>query len=105
MSRARRVLGQPAFPSAAPGRAVRRLERAGFERIERRDLELAPRFASVDEYITYRRGFGIPLGSTPAQHDRYLEALRDEASRIAAPDGSLTLGWKVVVITARNGGG
>src|SRR5919202_1465570 len=91
MSAARRALRLPPYPSAAPGRAVRRLERAGFERIERRDFELAPRFASVDDYLRYRRGFGVPLGSTRAQHERYLEALRREATSAAGDDGTLTL--------------
>lgn len=101
MSAARRALGLPPYPSAAPGRAVRRLDRAGFERIERRDFELVPRFASVDDYLRYRRGFGVPLGSTRAQHERYLEALRREAAGAAAGDGTLTLGWTVTVVTAR----
>ena len=101
MSAARRALRQPPYPSAAPGRAVRRLERAGFRRIERRDLELAPRFGSVDDYLRYRRGFGVPLGSTRARHERYLEALRREAAGAAAEDGSLTLGWTVTLLTAR----
>ena len=101
MSAARRALGLPPYPSAAPGRAVRRLERAGFERIERRDFELAPQFASVDDYLRYRRGFGVPLGSTRAQHERYLEVLRREATGAAAADGTLTLGWTVTVVTAR----
>jgi hypothetical protein len=101
MSAARRALGQPPYPSAAPGRAVRRLAWAGFERIERRDFELQPRFASVDDYLRYRRGFGVPLGSTLAQHERYLEALRIEASKAADGDGALTLGWNVTLLTAR----
>jgi SAM-dependent methyltransferase len=102
MSAARRALGLPPYPSAAPGRAVRRLERAGFQRIERRDFELAPRFASVDDYLEYRRGFGVPLGSTRARHERYLEALRAEAARAADDDGTLTLGWTVTLLTARS---
>lgn len=101
MSAARRALRLTPYPSAAPGRAVRRLERVGFEQIERRDFELAPRFASVDDYLEYRRGFGVPLGSTRAQHERYLEALRMEATNAAAEDGSLTLGWTVTLVTAR----
>jgi SAM-dependent methyltransferase len=100
MSAARRALGLPPYPSAAPGRAVRRLERAGFRRIERRDFELAPRFASVDDYLRYRRGFGVPVGSTRAQHERYLEALRAEAASAADGDGTLTLGWTVTLLTA-----
>ena len=101
MSKARRAVGQSPYPSAAPGRAVRRLERAGFHRIARSDLEQATRFSSVEEYIAYRRGFGIPVGSSRAQHARFLEALRREALHAAADDGSLTLGWTVTVITAR----
>lgn len=100
MSAARRRLGQPPYPSAAPGRAVRRLTAAGFRAVRRHDIPLAPRFASVDAYIAYRRGFGVPTGSTPARHDRYLRALEAEASGAAASDGSLTLDWTVVVITA-----
>jgi SAM-dependent methyltransferase len=100
MSRARRSLGQPPYPSAAPGRAVRRLERSGFSSVQRRDLRLAPRFASVEDYLTYRRGFGLPRGSTVAEHERLLEALRREALAATAADGSLTLDWKVTVLTA-----
>jgi hypothetical protein len=100
MSAARRAVRLPPYPSAAPGRAVRRLERAGFEQIERRDHELEPRFASVDDYLEYRRGFGVPLGSTRAQHERYLEALRAEAARAVDGDGALTLGWTVTLLTA-----
>jgi len=51
-----------------------RLERADFTRVARRDLDLAPRFASVDAYMAL------------------LVALRREAERRAAGDGSLTLG-------------
>jgi SAM-dependent methyltransferase len=104
MSAAGRALGLAPYPSAAPGRAVRRLERAGFQRIERRDLELAPRFASVDDYLEYRRGFGVPVGSTRAQHERVLEALRREAARAADDDGSLTLGWTVTLLSCRSMG-
>jgi SAM-dependent methyltransferase len=100
MSKARRALGRPPYPSAAPGRAVQRLRHAGLRRVVRRDLALAPRFDSVEDYITYRRGFGVPLGSTRAQHDRYLEALRREAAAVTNDDGSLTLDWTVVVLTA-----
>lgn len=93
MSAARRALGQSPYPSAAPGRALRRLERAGFQAIQRNDLEFAPRFASVDEYIAYRRGFGFPLALRAASTIGISEALRVEALRATAQDGSLTLGW------------
>ena len=101
MSRARRSLGRPPFPSAAPGRAARRLGQSGFRSVTRRDLKLTPRFASIDDYLAYRRGFGIPRGSTPAQHERLLNALHREALAASAPDGSLTLDWTVTLITAR----
>lgn len=101
LSAARRSLGQPGFPSAAPGRAVERIRRAGFERVERRDLRLAPRFPSVDEYLRYRRAFGIPAGQTEAEWGRVLAAVRDEAGRRVAPDGSLTLDWAIVLVTAQ----
>lgn len=99
-TRARRRIGRPGFTSAAPGRALRRLERAGFVRVERHDLALEPRFESVEEYLRYRRGFGVPTGSGRAAYDRLMEALRAEAEAEAAPDGSLTLGWKLVVLVA-----
>src|SRR4051794_9193904 len=57
MSAARVSIGQPRFPRAAPGAAVRRLARRGFARVTRRDIELAPRFASVDDYMAYRHAF------------------------------------------------
>jgi SAM-dependent methyltransferase len=102
LSRARRrALDQPSFPSAAPGRAVRRVRSAGFRTVVRRDFDLAPRFASVDDYIEYRRGFGIPTIWTRAQYERFLAVLREEAERDAARDGSLTLGWTLALITAR----
>lgn len=99
-SAARRSLGQPPLPSAAPGRAVTRLKRVGLHRIERHDLKLSPRFRTVDDYLTYRRAFGIPLGQTRAAYNQYLKALHREAARHIAPDGSLTIDWTLAVITA-----
>jgi SAM-dependent methyltransferase len=101
IARARRAVGLAPAPPAAPGRAVRRLQRAGFEAVARRDLELAPRFDSVDAYLAYRRGFGSPPGWTRAQYERALRALRAEAARITGSDGSVTIGWKLAILTAR----
>ena len=94
------VAGQR-FPRAAPARAVRRLERRGFRSVRRTDLELTNRFASVDEYIAYRRGFGKPTIWTASLYERFLRALHREASKTAAADGSFSLGWTQTVITAR----
>jgi SAM-dependent methyltransferase len=101
MSAAMRAAGLPGFPSAAPGRAVRRIERAGFQGVKRREVKFAPRFASADVYLEYRRGFGVPLGWNRSQYERVLACYRREAEKIAAPDGSVTLDWTMVVITAR----
>ena len=87
----REFLGKP-YPSPAPGRQARRLEHAGFS-IERLDFRLEPEFASVDDYITYRRGFGVPLGATPAYYDRFLKVLARNARDAAELDGRLLLGW------------
>lgn len=101
MSAAAESAGFPRFPPAAPGRAVRRIERARFERVTRRDTELSPRFQSVDAYIEYRRGFGVPVWSARRRYERLLAAYRRELEKRTADDGSVTLGWNVTVITAR----
>ena len=98
---ARRRMGWGAWKAAAPGRAVRRIEAAGFGDVERTDVDAAPRFDAVDDYIAYRRGFGIPGTLRRPEYERYLRHLRDAANDWAAPDGSLTLGWKFVLTTAR----
>ena len=100
MSAAKRALGQPPIPAPQPDAVVARLEAAGFEQVERRDFELAPVYDSVDDYLAYRRGFGVPVGSEPADHDRYLEALGAEAKARCGPDGTFTQGWRFSLITA-----
>ena len=57
-------------------------------------------FDSVDEYVTYRRGFGTPAGASPTLYRRYLEAIERRAREDEALDGSFTLGWKLALITA-----
>jgi ubiquinone/menaquinone biosynthesis C-methylase UbiE len=96
-----RSVGGGRFPSAAPGRALRRLEHAGFRSIRREDVSVSNTFATVDDYIAYRRGFGIPSVWSRAHYERFLRAVRREASRVAAADGSFELGWTFTVLTAR----
>ena len=94
-------IGRPRLPSPGPGRAVRRIERAGFRSVKRHDFNLTNEFESVDDYLTYRRGFGKPAGATHALYERYLRAIHRRASRDAPGDGPFTLGWNLTVITAR----
>jgi SAM-dependent methyltransferase len=94
-------VGGARFPAAAPGRAGRRIEAAGFRSLRRTDLDLVVRFATVDDYIAYRRGFGKPSVWTRAFYERFLGALGREAARTEGADGSFDLGWTKTVITAR----
>ena len=94
-------IGRPRIPPPSPPRAMQRLRRAGFDRVERRDLELSNRFASVDEYIEYRRGFGKPVGAPRGFYERYIGAIRRRAEQDAGEDGRFALGWTLSVITAR----
>jgi SAM-dependent methyltransferase len=94
-------LGAGRFPTAAPGRAVQRLERLGFRWVRRTDIEIVNRFGCVADYLEYRRGFGKPLGWTASFHERFLRALEREALRTATADGAFELGWTQTVITAR----
>jgi SAM-dependent methyltransferase len=94
-------VGGGRFPDAAPGRAVRRLERNGYRSVRRLDIDLSNRFAGVEDYVAYRRGFGIPVNWTRSFYERFLRAVRREASSTAGPDRSFELGWTVTVITAR----
>lgn len=77
------------------------LRRAGLERVERRDFDLTNHFASVDEYIEYRRGSGRPVGASSAFYERYSAAVRRRAQEDAGADGRFGLGWTLSVITAR----
>jgi hypothetical protein len=63
-------LADDRFPGAAPARAVTRLERLGFRAVRRTDVDLSNHFRSVDDYIAYRRGFGIPATWSRARADR-----------------------------------
>jgi ubiquinone/menaquinone biosynthesis C-methylase UbiE len=94
-------IGGGRFPAAAPGRALRRLEAVGFRSVRRTDLDIVNRFADVEEYLAYRRGFGIPSVWTRAYYDRFLRAVHREASRTVADDGSFELGWTLTIVTAR----
>jgi SAM-dependent methyltransferase len=101
LSDALESIGRGRFPSPAPGRAVRRLARAGLDAVERVDVELVNEFGSVDEYIAYRRGFGIPLGWTSAVYERFLRAVAREAASDADDGGRFALGWTIVILTGR----
>jgi hypothetical protein len=86
-------LARPRIPPPSAPRAIQRLKRAGFRRIERRDVELTNRFTSVDDYIDYRRGFGKPAGTARAVYERYLRAISRRAAQDADSDGRFVLGW------------
>jgi SAM-dependent methyltransferase len=101
MNAALEAVARRRFPASAPGAAARRLERNGFQSMRRHDVELTNLFASVDDYIAYRRGFGKPTVWTTSLYERFLRALRQEASKTAAADGAFDLGWTQTVITAR----
>ena len=100
LSDAGESIGRPRLPSPGPGRAVRRIERAGFVSVERRDFERTNDFESVDEYVAYRRAFGVPAGFGPALYARYMAAVERRARRDSADDGSLRIGWTFTVVTA-----
>lgn len=93
-------IGRPRLPSPAPGRAVRRLEHAGFVDVARRDLELVNDFDDVGSYLDYRRGFGRPPGASAALYARYLRSIERRARQDALPDGRLRVGWRVTILTA-----
>ncbi len=93
-------IGRPPLPTPSPSGAARCLERAGFHSVTRHGIELVNEFDSVDEYVTYRRGFGTPAGASPTLYRRYLEAIERRAREDEALDGSFTLGWKLALITA-----
>ena len=94
------AIGLARLPSPAPGRALRRLERAGFRSVTLDELRLVNSFESVDAYIAYRRGFGIPQGWTRATYERFLRVLHGEASKDADADRGFELGWTVAIVTA-----
>jgi SAM-dependent methyltransferase len=94
-------IGRPRLPSPAPGRAVRRIERAGFREVERHDFDLTNEFESIDQYLEYRQGFGVPAGMTRADYARYLRAVERRAGHDLAPGAPFTLGWTLTTITAR----
>ena len=101
LSDALESIGGGRFPSPAPGRVVRRLAQAGFDPVDRSDVELVNEFGSVDEYIAYRRGFGIPIGWTRRTYERFLRALAREAAQDAQDGGRFALGWTIVIVTGR----
>jgi ubiquinone/menaquinone biosynthesis C-methylase UbiE len=101
MNAALKTVAGQRFPPASPATATRRLERAGFSFVQRSDIELTNHFASVDDYIAYRRGFGKPTAWTHSLYRRFLDVLATEASKTATPEGAFDLGWKHTIIIAR----
>ena len=101
LSDALESIGRPRIPPPSPRRVMQRLGRAGFQHVERRDLELTNRFPSVDDYIDYRRAFGKPVGATRAYYERYIGAIRRRAEQDADADGRFTLGWTLSIVRAR----
>jgi hypothetical protein len=101
MNAALASVSEDRFPNAAPSGAVARLERLGFRSVRRSDLDVTTSFATVNDYIAYRRGFGVPTAWNRSFYERFLRALEREASRAATPDGRLELGWAYTLITAR----
>ena len=101
LSDALEAIGRPRIPPPSAPRAMQRLRRAGFRRVDRQDFDLTNEFSSVDEYIEYRRGFGRPTGASRAFYTRYLRAIRRRAEQDAADDGRFDLGWTVTVISGR----
>jgi SAM-dependent methyltransferase len=102
LSDALEAIGRPRIPPPSVPRAIQRLRRAGFRPVERRDFNLTNRFASVDAYIDYRRGFGRPAGTSNAFYERYIRAVRQRAEQDAGADGRFALGWTLSVVTARH---
>ncbi len=103
LSDAVQSIGRPPLPAPSPGRTVRRLERIGFHSVTRRELELVNEFESVDGYVAYRRGFGMPAGATAALYRRYVAAIGRRAREDEAIDGSFTLGWTLAIVSAVRG--
>lgn len=101
LSDALEAIGRPRIPAPSAARAIQRLKRAGFGRVERQDFDLSTRFSSIDEYIDYRRGFGKPAGASKALYTRYIGSVRRRAERDADSHGRLNLGWTLTVVTAR----
>jgi ubiquinone/menaquinone biosynthesis C-methylase UbiE len=84
------------FRLADPERVADALARAGFGGVERSPAEVVYRFASVDEFIAYSRGTSSPVAALAREapdldEDAGWRAVRAEAGRLAAPDGSLVL--------------
>lgn len=101
LSDAAESVGRPRLPRPAPARTVQLLKRAGFRSVRRDDFDISNEFASVDEYLGYRRAFGTPAGVTRSGYERYLRALHRRAAKDARGDGRLTLGWTLSLITAQ----
>jgi hypothetical protein len=99
MNATRRALVGEDFPRPNPARHVRRLERHGFG-VERTDFRLEPEYATVDDYIEYRRGFGRPTTTTPAQHEPFLAELARRAQPFVRRDGTFVNEWKLTVLVA-----
>ena len=101
LSDALEAIGRPRIPPPSAARAMQRLRRAGFRRVEREDLDLTNEFASVGDYIGYRRAFGMPTGESASSYTRYIRAIRRRAELDVEEDGRLSLGWTISVISAR----
>ena len=101
LSDALEAIGRPRIPPPAAATAIRRLKRLGFTAVQREDVELTNRFATVDDYIAYRRGFGVPIGASHSLYERLIESVRAQAERYVDDRGRFQLGWTITIVSGR----
>jgi hypothetical protein len=101
LNAARASVGLAPTRATARSTVVGRLARAGFRDVRTRTLRLPLWFADPATYLAYRRAFGSPSDIPTEVYGRYLEAIRGLLEPARRSDGSVELGWTIVVVTAR----
>jgi SAM-dependent methyltransferase len=93
-----RLMGKKNLPYAGPGRAVNRMNRAGFD-VCREDCKYRVEFKGVPAYLKYRQAFGLPTNWSAAERSEYYSTVAAVLYRRSGK-GVVELDWTITYITA-----
>jgi ubiquinone/menaquinone biosynthesis C-methylase UbiE len=100
LQEARSRLGLPPRPTTSAAGLTTRLRRAGFRRVEVRDVRMPVVHDSVAAYLDYRQAFGPVPDVATTDADDALSTLADCAAAYADGDGRVVLDWHFLVMSA-----
>lgn len=101
LQEARSRLGLPPRPTTSAAELAARLRRAGFRRVEVREVRMPVVHDSVAAYLAYRQAFGPVPDLATSDADDSLRTLAGCAAAYADGEGRVALDWHFLVMSAQ----